>query len=109
MYDQGALLSIDIDELGVRPLNWSDDNKELDDSIIDYFGAEKTVDFTVYSAEIQTFNDGKKLITTDDDSSMLDDEDSIEYDIDPETGELKTKLDHSFSSFVSSNQSIEQT
>ncbi|CAF5019398.1 unnamed protein product, partial [Rotaria socialis] len=76
---------IDFAELGIRPLPLPDDNKELDDSSIGCFGAEKTVDFNVYSAEIQIAIDGKKITTNEDDSSMLDDEDSSEFDIDPET------------------------
>ncbi|CAF3374440.1 unnamed protein product [Rotaria socialis] len=89
VYDQGASPFSDIDfaELGIRPLPLPDDNKELDDSSIGCFGAEKTVDFNVYSAEIQIAIDGKKITTNEDDSSMLDDEDSSEFDIDPETGE----------------------
>jgi preprotein translocase subunit Sec63 len=87
MYGQDVAMSIDMDELGVRPLNWIDISKDFDDSINDYFGKEKTVDFTVYSAELQSINNGKKLTTNDDETSMSDDDDnSNDYDIDPETG-----------------------
>ncbi|CAF3377100.1 unnamed protein product, partial [Rotaria sp. Silwood2] len=83
MYEKDGLLSIDIDELGVRPPNWID----IDNSINDYNGTEKTLDFTVYSAEIQFINNGKKLTTNEDDSSMSDDDACYDFDIDPETGE----------------------
>ncbi|CAF0950764.1 unnamed protein product [Rotaria sordida] len=81
LYEQDGLLTIDIDELGVRPLDWID----IDETINDFNTTEKTIDFTVYSAELQFTDVGKKLTTNEDDSSMSDDENS--YDIDPETGE----------------------
>ncbi|CAF1246022.1 unnamed protein product [Rotaria sp. Silwood1] len=83
MYEQDGLLAIDIDELGVRPPNWID----IDDSINDFNLKDKTFDFTVYSAEIQFTNNGKKLTTNEDDASMSDDDGCYDYDIDPETGE----------------------
>ncbi|CAF1339703.1 unnamed protein product [Rotaria sp. Silwood1] len=83
MYEQDGLLAIDIDELGVRPPNWID----IDDSINDFNLKDKTFDFTVYSAEIQFTNNGKKLTTNEDDASMSDDDSCYDYDIDPETGE----------------------
>jgi len=88
VYGQDVAMSIDMDELGVRPLNWIDISKDFDDSINDYFGKEKTVDFTVYSAELQLTNNGKKLTTDEeDDPFMSNDDDSQDYEIDPETGE----------------------
>lgn len=83
IYGQDVSLSIDMDELGVRPSNWID----IDDPINDFFGQEKTVDFTVYSAEIQLTNNGKKLTTDEEDSSMSNDD----YEIDPETGMYSIK------------------
>ncbi|CAF1154596.1 unnamed protein product [Rotaria magnacalcarata] len=106
IHDQDILQSIDIDDLGICPLSWSDDNKELDDSTIDYFGTEKLVDFNVYSAEIQTVNDGKKITSDEDDSSMMDDDDSSEFDIDPETGEkiFRESTDSASNSYSSTSQ-----
>jgi len=84
-YGHDVLLSIDMDDLGVRPLDWIDDiHKTLDDTLNEFFGKEKSLDFTVYSAELQF---GKKLTTNEDETSMSDDGDgSNDYDIDPETG-----------------------
>ncbi|CAF0970412.1 unnamed protein product [Adineta steineri] len=83
MYEPDLLFSIDMDELGIRPQKWIDLNKDIDASIDDYFGKEKTIDFTAYSAELQFSNNGKKLTTDEEDSAMSSDD----YDIDPETGE----------------------
>jgi hypothetical protein len=81
-------LSIDMDDLGVRPLDWINLNKNLDYPINDLFGSEKTVDFTVYSAELQLVNSEQKLTTNDDETLLSDDDDNNnDYDIDPETGE----------------------
>lgn len=90
MYEQGGLLAIDIDEMGVRPSDWNEDIKDYDNAMNDFYGSEKTTDITVYSAEIQIINNGKKLTTDENDSSMQDDEDSNDYDVDPETGTLKS-------------------
>jgi hypothetical protein len=88
IYQHDVLSSVDMDDLGVRPWDWIDINKNLDDPIKEFFGQEKTVDFTVYAAELQSINNGKKLTTNDDETSMSDDDDnSNDYDIDPETGE----------------------
>jgi len=64
---------IDIDELGVRPLNWIDDGNDIDfdGTINGYFGKEKLVEL--------------KLTTDEGDAVMPDDDDS-NYEIDPETG-----------------------
>lgn len=86
MYEQGELLSIDIDELGIRPSNWIDVIKNVDDSTIDYFRTEKTCELAVYSAELQLTNNEKKSTADDDNSSMSDEEYSNNYEIDPETG-----------------------
>jgi FtsZ-binding cell division protein ZapB len=89
-FEQDVSFSIDMDELGVRPFNWIDTSKDMDftESTKDYFGIEKTVDFTVYSAELQITTNGKKLTTNEDLSIADDDDDDInEYEIDPETGE----------------------
>jgi len=82
-------LPIDMDDLGVRPMDWIDldFNKTLDDPINDFFGKENTMDLTVYSAEIQSMNNGIKLTTNDDETTISDDDDNKDYDIDPETGE----------------------
>ncbi len=74
---------IDIDELGVRPLNWIDDSNDIDfnDTTNGYFGKEKLT-------ELQLINNGKKLTTDDGDTSMADEDDS-NYEIDPETGKYK--------------------
>jgi hypothetical protein len=79
-------LSIDMDDLGVRPYDWISLNKNLDYPINELFGSEKTIDFTVYSAEIQLGNNEQKL-TTNEDETLMSDDDNKEYDIDPETGE----------------------
>jgi hypothetical protein len=86
-YEQDVSYSIDMDDLGVRPLDWIDLTKNLDDSINNLFGKEKTIDFTVYSAEVQLTNNGKKITTNEDETAMSDDDDRNDYDIDPETGE----------------------
>jgi hypothetical protein len=85
-YQQDVLFSIDMDDLGVRPFDWIDISKNLGDSINNLFGKEKTIDFTLYPAEIQLTNNGKKLTTNDDETLMSDDDDRNDYDIDPETG-----------------------
>lgn len=84
IYINDVSLAIDIDDLGVRPLN-----KIFPDPIEEFFNNEKSMDFTVYSAEIQ-WNYGEK---SEQDTSRLDDDDddddddgNNEYDIDPETG-----------------------
>jgi hypothetical protein len=79
-YEHDVSLSIDMDDLGVRPLDWLDFNKNLD-SIDDLFGKEKTINCTVY-----TVVSGNKLTTDEDEMSMSDDDGSNDYDIDPETG-----------------------
>ena len=95
--EQNGLLSIDMDELGIRPFGWVDINKDLDDTLNNFFGKEKSLDFTLYSAELQLNNNGKKIIDNDDDPSMSDDDNSNDYEIDPETG--KTKV-HSIFRFL---------
>jgi hypothetical protein len=77
-----------MDDLGVRPLDWINFNKNLDYPINDFFRSEKTVDFTVYSAEIQSVNKEQKLTTNENEILMSDDDDNNDYDIDPETGML---------------------
>jgi hypothetical protein len=47
IYQHDVLSSVDMDDLGVRPWDWIDINKNLDDPIKEFFGQEKTVDFTV--------------------------------------------------------------
>ncbi|CAF1294835.1 unnamed protein product [Rotaria sp. Silwood1] len=71
---------IDFDELGVRP-NWIDDGNdvEYDDTNKRYFTKDK-------KSELQFIINGKKLITDEDDISTSDDDD-LNYEIDPETGE----------------------
>ncbi len=73
---------IDVNELGVRPLNWTGDENELDfDDITNgYFGKEKL-------NELQITNNGKKLAIDEEDNSMSDDDDE-NYEIDPETGKF---------------------
>jgi hypothetical protein len=84
---------IDIDELGVRPLNWIDDGNDIDfdDTTNGYFGKNKEVNFDVYSAEFQLMNNGKKLLINEGDASMFDDDsdDDSDYETDPETGKYK--------------------
>jgi hypothetical protein len=87
IYTHDISLSIDMDDLGVRPLDWINFNKNLDYPINDFFRSEKTVDFTVYSAEIQSVNKEQKLTTNENEILMSDDDDNNDYDIDPETGE----------------------
>jgi hypothetical protein len=91
LYGQDGLLSIDMDELGVRPFGWIDITKDIDSPLNDFFGKEKTIDFTVYSAELQLNNNGKKITTDEEDTSMADDDGIHDYEIDPETGKLKVK------------------
>lgn len=88
IYTHDISLSIDMDDLGVRPLDWMNFNKNLDYPINDFFRSEKTVDFTVYSAEIQSVNKEQKLTTNENEILMSDDDDNNDYDIDPETGML---------------------
>jgi hypothetical protein len=82
-----------MDDLGVRPLDWMNFNKNLDYPINDFFRSEKTVDFTVYSAEIQSVNKEQKLTTNENEILMSDDDDNNDYDIDPETGMLIAYLE----------------
>lgn len=79
MYVQD-LLSIDMDDLGVRPFESSDfNNKTFNQSIEELFGQKKSNDFQVYSAELK--------INKNDIVMSEDDDDDDEYEIDPETGE----------------------
>jgi hypothetical protein len=77
LMDIQDITSIDISELGVRPLSWTDDDNDIDfnDTNV-YFGKEKL-------NELQIINNGK---TDEEDISMVD-EDDLNYEIDPETGE----------------------
>jgi hypothetical protein len=72
---------IDMNELGVRPLNWIDDDNDINFDAISgsYFGKEKI-------NELKEINNGKKLTTDEEDIALCDDDDS-NYEIDPETGE----------------------
>ncbi|UJR15086.1 hypothetical protein I4U23_002053 [Adineta vaga] len=83
MFAEDIAMAIDIDELGVRPADWIDTPKDIDDSMNDYFNKEKTIDFSVFSAEIQLTTNIKKITTDDEDPLISNDN----YDIDPETGE----------------------
>jgi hypothetical protein len=76
LMDIQDITSIDISELGVRPLSWTDDDNDIDfnDTNV-YFGKEKL-------NELQIINNGK---TDEEDISMVD-EDDLNYEIDPETG-----------------------
>jgi len=71
---------IDVNELGVRPLNWTDEENDIDfdDISNSYFGKEKL-------NQLQILNNGA---TNEEDTSMSDDDDS-NYEIDPETGKYK--------------------
>jgi hypothetical protein len=71
---------IDIDELGVRPLNSMDDSNDIDfdDTTHGYFGKEKLT-------KLQSINNDTKLRIDDEDTSIFDEDDS-NYEIDPETG-----------------------
>lgn len=89
-YINDVSLTIDMDDLGIRPQNWTETNKSLRDSFEDLFGKEKTIDFTVYSAELQITTDGKKFTTNENETSMSDDDGNKDYDIDPETGTCMT-------------------
>ncbi|CAF3760926.1 unnamed protein product [Rotaria magnacalcarata] len=72
---------VDFAELGVRPLNCTDDSNEvdLDDVSHGCFGKEKI-------SELHSINHGHKFRADDDDSSMSYENES-NYEIDPETGE----------------------
>ena len=80
MYTNDVSLALDIDELGVRPLE-----KLLQYPIEEFFSSEKTMDLTVYPAEFQYEKLEKEanMILNDGDD---DDDSNNEYDIDPETG-----------------------
>lgn len=80
MLEKDIVLAVDMDELGVRTSDWIDGT--IDESMNDYFNKEKTIDFNVFSAEIQWTTNGLKMTTDDDDSALSNDN----YDIDPETG-----------------------
>lgn len=98
IYNNDVSLAIDIDDLGVRPLE-----KLLPDPIEEFFSNEKTMDFTVYSAELR-WNFGEKTEQDpDDDDDDDDDVGNNEYDIDPETGRCPRFffLSSSASSFMS--------
>ena len=73
IYEQD-LLSVDMDDLGVRPLNWIDLQKNFDSP----FGFEKSVDFNVFSAELR--------IEKNDISMSDEDDETQDYEVDPETG-----------------------
>ena len=88
MTELDELLSIDMIELGVRPLNWLELSKDIDESTNDSCLNEKATNFTVYSAELQFTNNGNKITTNDDNLSATDNDDNMDYDIDPETGML---------------------
>lgn len=80
LMDIQDLSSIDFNELGVRPLNWTDDENDIDfdDTANDYYTKEKLMD-------LQALNNGKSLSADQGDISMVDEDDS-NYEIDPETG-----------------------
>lgn len=77
LMDIQDLTSIDINELGIRPFGWIDDENDIDfnDTTNDYFGKEKLIEL----------NNGKHLTGNEGEISMLDEDDS-NYEIDPETG-----------------------
>jgi hypothetical protein len=77
---------IDMNELGVRPLNWIDDDNDINFDAISgsYFGKEKI-------NELKEINNGKKLTTDEEDIALCDDDDS-NYEIDPETGKNNVLL-----------------
>lgn len=83
MFEEDIAMSIDMDELGVRPADWIDGTTDIDDSMHDSFNKEKTIDFSVFHTEIQLITNIKKFTTDDEDPLMSNDS----YDIDPETGE----------------------
>ena len=88
MYEQDISLPVDMVEMGVRPMDWFDQGKNInfDDSNYGLFYDEKsTQKLTVFSAEIQ-LSHGKTKLTTNEESVSMSDEDENDYDIDPETG-----------------------
>ena len=90
VYEHDISLPIDMDDLGVRPFDWLELNKNLDDPLDEFFGKEKTIDFTVYSAEFQLNNFEKKITTDGEEETSMSDEDSNNnYEIDPETGKFQ--------------------
>ena len=74
---------IDVNDLGVRPLNWVDTENDLDfDELSNgYFGKDKLDDFA-------TLFQGEKLINNEENTTILDQTDDSNYEIDPETGML---------------------
>jgi len=82
IHDEEDFSAIDMVEMGIRPANWVDDYKKFD------FEPKEQLNFQyqIYSAEFQpvTTNDFKDLkrSTIED-----DDQDSNDFEIDPETGE----------------------
>lgn len=74
---------IDVNDLGVRPLNWVDTENDLDfdDLSNGYFGKDKLDDF------VKLFQE-EKLINNEENTTILDQTDDSNYEIDPETGML---------------------
>lgn len=74
---------IDVNDLGVRPLNWTDTENDLDfDDISNgYFGKDKLADFGALFQE-------EKFINNEENTKILDEADDSNYEIDPETGML---------------------
>ncbi|CAF1168906.1 unnamed protein product [Adineta ricciae] len=99
--DRDIVLAVDMDELGVRLSNWTDG--PIDESMNDYFGKEKAIDFNVFSAEIQLTTNGLKMTSDEEDSALSNDN----YDIDPETGE-KIFRQPTFASPPSNDKWIEE-
>ena len=72
---------VDINELGVRPLNWTDDDNALDydETTNSYYKKEKITD-------LQLLTNGKKLLIDEEEDVLMLDQDDSNYEIDPETG-----------------------
>lgn len=71
---------VEFDELGVRPINLIDDMSDLDfdNASHGFYGKDEKIEF--YSIA-----NGKKLLSSEDDFNISDDDES-DYEIDPETG-----------------------
>ena len=91
MCDQDVSFPVDMVEMGVRPMDWIDQSKNLnfDDSNNRLLCNEKPkVELTVFPAEFQLFHGNTKITKNEQNPPMPDDDDDdgSDYDIDPETG-----------------------
>ena len=91
IYDDDVSLSVDMVEMGVRPLHWFDERKPFDYEPKD----QQPFQYQVYAAEFQSIS------TPELKRSTIDDEDpeANDFDVDPETGTARTPFDCVIASF----------